>query len=484
MAVARREGFATERESCGNADTLIMWSQRGIRVRSGLPADHEARGDLAPARPHHDPPPPARSCATAAGCDGIIKVEAGSAACIVCARYAIPAPRCVPGCPKLGGRRRPRRSRADDPRHRSPDHHCRIPALRPPREHGTIAGFIGRARPGAGPANPKYLNSPQTATYTKGDILLGLYQSCGLLARGATPVLAEGPFDAIAITRCAPGRYAGLAACGTALTGSQLAVLSRVCDLQNAGVIVAADGDEAGRRAAARAYHVIRAFSTRSAWVSFPAGQDPAAIFQPAGPDALAAILRDCAQPLAQLVVQDEIDRFLSTRESPHQALTAMRAAASLIAGLLPAPAAQAIMTVTAGRELRSWAEDLRPVADPAVEKIARLLAADAACQVAAAAGRLDFDYSDVITEVANAVARQAGSPKRLAGRDRRHDLARDPIQAGAESRNLAAGNFPHGRAWMAADRPQDAPAVRDIRATSSRGLVSAPVARRPGRSR
>ncbi|MGO9159123.1 MAG: hypothetical protein ACLP7J_00175 [Streptosporangiaceae bacterium] len=31
-------------------------------------------------------------------------------------------------------------------------------------EHGTIAGFIGRAEPGSGPAVPKYLNSPETAT--------------------------------------------------------------------------------------------------------------------------------------------------------------------------------------------------------------------------------------------------------------------------------------------------------------------------------
>jgi DNA primase len=34
-------------------------------------------------------------------------------------------------------------------------------------EHGTLAGFIGRAHPGADPAVPKYLNSPETSTYKK-----------------------------------------------------------------------------------------------------------------------------------------------------------------------------------------------------------------------------------------------------------------------------------------------------------------------------
>ncbi len=71
-------------------------------------------------------------------------------------------------------------------------------------QHGTIAGYLGRARPCTGTAVPKYLNSPQTAASAKGAILLGIYQGRAALARGA--VLAECPFDAIAITSCDPGR--------------------------------------------------------------------------------------------------------------------------------------------------------------------------------------------------------------------------------------------------------------------------------------
>ena len=52
-------------------------------------------------------------------------------------------------------------------------------------ERGRIAGFIGRARPDAGAEAPKYLNSPQTPLYRKGELLLGLHEGRGLLERGA-----------------------------------------------------------------------------------------------------------------------------------------------------------------------------------------------------------------------------------------------------------------------------------------------------------
>jgi DNA primase len=126
---------------------------------------------------------------------------------------------------------------------------------------GNLAGFIGRARPGAGPAIPKYLNGPATSTYQKGDLLFGLHQAGGHLARGATPVIVEGPFDAIAVTLADPGHYAGLAPCGTALTSRQAAALSRAADLRRTGILVAFDDDPAGRKAAVRAYAILRTIS-------------------------------------------------------------------------------------------------------------------------------------------------------------------------------------------------------------------------------
>lgn len=145
-----------------------------------------------------------------------------------------------------------------------------------------------------------------------------------------------------------------------------------------------------------------------------------------------------------------------------------MRATSHVIAELLPARTARDILTMTGGRELRTWTDDLHPVADPAVTKIAALLTTEAASQVAAVAARLGFDYSDVITEVANVVAWRARSPKRLADRDPRHDLQRDLPQTSSSARRLAASSFPRDSAWTVPERPQpsrDAPSVCDSRA-------------------
>jgi len=137
-------------------------------------------------------------------------------------------------------------------------------------EHGTLAGFIGRARPGTGPDVPKYLNSPATSTYHKGDLLFGLYHARLHLARGATPVIVEGPFDAIAVTLADPGRHVGLAPCGTALTTRQAEALAHAADLSRTGVLVAFDDDTAGRKAAVRAYYILRAVSDRLQSVALP----------------------------------------------------------------------------------------------------------------------------------------------------------------------------------------------------------------------
>jgi DNA primase len=68
--------------------------------------------------------------------------------------------------------------------------------------------------------------------------------------------------DAIAVSITAPGRYTGVAPCGTALTADQVALLFRAIDLTVRGVRVAFDGDTPGRTAAVRAYPLIQRSAT------------------------------------------------------------------------------------------------------------------------------------------------------------------------------------------------------------------------------
>jgi DNA primase len=296
-------------------------------------------------------------------------------------------------------------------------------------ERGNIAGFLGRARPGAAPEVPKYLNSPQTSSYHKGSLLFGLHQARDLLAGGATPVIVEGPFDAIAITVADPGHHAGLAPCGTALTSTQAAILAQSANLDSTGVLVAFDDDPAGRKAAVRAHDVLRTVSGQLQSAVLP-GKDPAEILQTEGPAALRTVLRDQVQPLSSVVIDAHLAPWERRLHDPEGPLLAMRSTASVIAGLLPAGCAEAIRQITGNRELAAVDEQMRPVANPELPQIARVLPADVACQTMRVAERLGFtDYSDVLAEVANAVTRDAARPGNRAVR-------------GAPQ--LAASSFPH----------------------------------------
>ncbi len=290
---------------------------------------------------------------------------------------------------------------------------------------GTIAGFIGRARPGTGPGAPKYLNSPETAAYKKGDVLFGLYEVRERLAHGAIPVIVEGPFDAIA-ANLADARYAGVAPCGTALTRRQVAALGKYADLRNTGVLVALDGDKAGHDAAVKAYDILRTATARTVAVVLPAGRDPAQILQADGPVALASALRAGARPLASLVIDARLGQWGRRLDDPAGQLYAMRDVAALVASIVPAEAAARILQISRGQNVSSLDEKLHPLAVPELPQIARVLPADLACQIVRVADRLGFScYSDILAEITNAVVR-AGHAKRPArwNTDKRPDHA------------------------------------------------------------
>ena len=159
----------------------------------------------------------------------------------------------------------------------------------PIRTHaGDIVAFIGRAHPGADSDRiPRYLNSPDTALYTKSQHLYGLHEAGVHLARGARPVLVEGPLDAIAVTTGTAGRCAGIALCGTALTHAHLDALTAIVDLRQRGLVVATDPDEAGLAAAAKALTLLAGCGLSATAAALPPGDDPADTLHTHGPAAL-----------------------------------------------------------------------------------------------------------------------------------------------------------------------------------------------------
>jgi DNA primase catalytic core len=199
---------------------------------------------------------------------------------------------------------------------------------------GGLVAFIGRARDGAPPQIPKYLNSPGTDLYRKGEVLYGMHPAAPALAAGAVPVLVEGPLDAIAVTAATAGRCAGIAPCGTALTAVHVAQLASSVDLAARGVVVATDGDDAGRAAAARAYDLLAPHTRRLTTTAMGPGSDPADTLRREGPGHLASALTSGARPLLEVAIEARLQPWADRLRWVEGRVGAARATAPLLVPL------------------------------------------------------------------------------------------------------------------------------------------------------
>ena len=172
----------------------------------------------------------------------------------------------------------------------------------------TVVGFVARRHPDAGDEHgPKYLNTPTTPLFHKGDVLYGVDHQ--LLGGGAVPVLVEGPLDALAVTTATGGRYLGVAPLGTSLTQTQARLLATL----HPSPIVATDADNAGRTAAERAYWLLTQHAVSPRTTTLPESTDPADLLHACGPDALALALSG-GHALAQQLIDNLLARPLSQR--------------------------------------------------------------------------------------------------------------------------------------------------------------------------
>jgi DNA primase len=165
-----------------------------------------------------------------------------------------------------------------------------------------VIAFGGRALDKDAPA--KYLNSPETPLFHKGDNLYNIFTARQAAHDGATPIVVEGYVDVIAMVGA--GFHAAVAPLGTALTENQLALLWRMHDEP----ILCFDGDRAGQKAAFRAAdlalpHLKPGKSLRFALL--PEGQDPDDLAHSGGRAAIEEVVA-AARPLAEIIWQREIE--------------------------------------------------------------------------------------------------------------------------------------------------------------------------------
>ena len=186
----------------------------------------------------------------------------------------------------------------------------------PIRNGEAVHGFIGRRHPGLADhpkAGPKYLNTAQTDLFDKGAQLFGFAEGHAALDAGATPVLVEGVFDAIAVS-LSSGDHVGLATLGTSLTAAQAGTLRPYLGALRPGVIVATDADLAGEIAAERAFWMLTARGDTPRHLCLAGGQDPAEALQRGGPAALRDALAD-AEPLGRHLIDERLDHLGGTAQ-------------------------------------------------------------------------------------------------------------------------------------------------------------------------
>jgi DNA primase len=135
------------------------------------------------------------------------------------------------------------------------------------RDTGSVIAFGGRAMD-AGQV-PKYVNSPETAIYSKGRTLYGLNFSKGAIRKLGFAVLVEGYFDFAQVFRtdAAPA----VASCGTALTPQQAQLLRRF----TTKIVLSFDPDAAGQGAAVRSCELLVAEGFDVNVVTLDKGEDP-----------------------------------------------------------------------------------------------------------------------------------------------------------------------------------------------------------------
>lgn len=191
------------------------------------------------------------------------------------------------------------------------------------RVGGRVVAFGGRV---IGDGQPKYLNSPETPVYHKGEVLYGLHRSRHAIRREGGALMVEGYMDLVALA--ASGFEHVVATLGTAMTPEHARLLKRY----TTKVWLLFDSDAAGLRATFKAGDILLAHGLHPAVVTLPPGEDPDTLVRGEGPGALARYVEQAVDILdRKLQILEERDWFASIdrrRDAVDKLLPTLRATA------------------------------------------------------------------------------------------------------------------------------------------------------------
>lgn len=178
---------------------------------------------------------------------------------------------------------------------------------------------------------PKYLNTPETPVYQKSKVLYGLDLAKRDIARGHEVVVVEGYTDVMAAHLS--GITTAVATCGTAFGVDHIKILRRIMDDEShrGRVIFNFDPDEAGRKAAMRAFAEENRFVAQTFVAVAPDGLDPCDLRLQRGAAAVQSLVSD-PMPMYEFVIKEQLKRH--DLRNAEGRVAALREAAPVISGI------------------------------------------------------------------------------------------------------------------------------------------------------
>ncbi|MCI0486131.1 MAG: DNA primase [Blastocatellia bacterium] len=171
-----------------------------------------------------------------------------------------------------------------------------------------VIAFGGRVM---GEGEPKYLNSPETAVYTKGRNLYGLGHAKNEIRHLGFAILVEGYLDCIIPFQ--EGVHNAVASLGTALTDNQVRLLRRY--MEHPQIIVNFDPDSAGQAATMRSIEMLLQEGFKTNILTMPTDEDPDEYVRAHGVDEFRALFKT-SQPYIEYIIDTAMGKYDTSRPS------------------------------------------------------------------------------------------------------------------------------------------------------------------------
>ncbi|MCE0457104.1 DNA primase [Curtobacterium flaccumfaciens] len=286
---------------------------------------------------------------------------------------------------------------------------------------------------------PKYLNTPETPIYHKSQVLYGLDLARRDISKQKQVVIVEGYTDVMACH--VAGVTTAVATCGTSFGVDHIKVLRPMLgDLAgadpnaNGEVVFTFDPDEAGQRAASRAFAEEQRFAAQTYVAVAPGGLDPCDLRLARGDDAIRRLVTN-KRPMFEFMIRRTLDGH--DLETVEGRVGALRAAAPVLAGIRDRSLTQGYV-----RELAGWLGMEIPEVRRSVETARRRAGSAAQDDRSAGSGRdgrAGTDGDDTPDEPVAGIRSLPNDPISRMERDAVMAMVQQPTSVGAPMLGLAA---------------------------------------------